>query len=79
MKVIAVEFLEPVESPVLGRGGGRIDRMRSVEGPMRVRPQGPGLIIEQEGNSRACIVPWANVKYAMVEMEPGDEKGAAKR
>lgn len=78
MRIVSIVFIEPVESPILGRGGGFITNMRSTDGPLKVRPMGPGIIIEQEGNASSTVVPWANVKFARVVLEADDGK-AAKR
>ena len=77
MNIVRIELLEPVESPVLGRGGGRIDRLQAPFTKLTCRPQGPGVIFEAVDSGKATIVPWANIKFVQVEIE-SDEKPAAK-
>jgi hypothetical protein len=76
MKVVHVEFLEPIDSPIKGQGGGRIDKFKAsaTDKAVSCRPFGPGFVLEQEGNPDAIIVPWAAVKFARVQMDESDQK-----
>ena len=82
MKIVQAQFMEPIESPITGNGGGMMDKYRAKDGaPLTCRAMGPGLIVEQADREkpRATVVPWGNVRFAVVEMEEGDTKQAAKR
>ena len=77
MKVVLAEFLESVAKPLAGNGAGTMEKFKATDaGPIRCRAFGPGLILEVEGSPKATIIPWANVRFAQVEMEPGDDKKA---
>jgi len=82
MKVVLVEFLEPIEKPAKGRGGGLDSKWKHSDAPDAVtcRAFGPGFVLEQAGSEDATVVPWHMVKFARVRFEkPADEAKAAKR
>lgn len=82
MKILQATFLEPVESPVAGRGGGMIEKYRDDPknpGPMTCRAQGPGLLLEVKESPRVCIVPWGNVRFVLGEIEESDAKPAKQK
>lgn len=76
MKILKADFLEPVHSPVKVRGADDYqDKYRHRdEGPLRLRAFGPGLLLEADGMKVATVIPWANVRSALVELEEGDQK-----
>jgi hypothetical protein len=85
MKVLRAEFLEGVETPLSGPGGSdRIERFRHAEPtegkprPITGRVLGPGIMLEVEGQEDAVVVAWANVKFARVRLEPGEQAKAKK-
>lgn len=79
MKIVEAQFMEPVQSPVRGVGGGSTDRFKEKpDAKLHCRVLGPGLILEVEDQPLATVIPWVNVKYALVNVEEGDSKPAKK-
>lgn len=77
MKILEVEFLEPVRSP--SKGAGRSDMQNKwttgvPEGPLHCRAMPGYIVMERDGYPAATLIPWANVKFAVVEFEETDAK-----
>ena len=76
MKILEAEFLEPVRNPHPQHveGGRTIQRVKG-EGALTIRAlPGMGLVLEASGTDQATVVPWANVRFALVK-DVDDAKG----
>lgn len=85
MKVLDVEFLEPVKNPLRAPGQpDQLQRYRAAEGAaLRAHTiLGVCVILEADASPVATVVPWTNVRWAHTEraaaLEAIERRGAGK-
>lgn len=69
MKVLQAEFIEAVRMPAKGQGQGEMQsKIQDGGGNGRLHPvvKGPGILIEVDDSDVCTMVPWANVRFAVV-------------
>ena len=67
MKVLEIEFLEAVVKPGKGSSRGVSENRLRDGGEVKSVAWGPGVAMWREDSALATIVPWENVRFALVQ------------
>lgn len=75
VKILKVDFLEGVLTPKVQGVAEYVEKFRQTDNSkLKLRTFGPGLLMEADGATQATIIPWGNVRSALIELPAEDSK-----